>query len=156
MDFSLAIATAFSAILVTVSIYVHYRALRALARIYLVNLDGHKKPLLKVLFSLFLVHLIEVQLFAFAMVLMDKMGLGHLGGATAGEASLVLDYFYFSMASYTTLGLGDIVPHGLVRLVAAIEALCGLMLIAWSASFAYLMMEQIWRASHIASGDVDD
>ena len=55
-----------------------------------------------------------------------------------------LDYFYFSIVSYTSLGLGDVFPHGHVRFLTGLEALNGLMLIAWSASFAYLAMGRLW------------
>ena len=53
-------------------------------------------------------------------------------------------HFYFSIASYTTLGIGDILPHGNIRIVAGLEALNGLVLVAWSASFTYLIMERLW------------
>ena len=56
-----------------------------------------------------------------------------------------LDYLYFSTVSYTSLGLGDLYPVGPVRLLTGIESLNGLLLIAWSASFTYLVMEKRWR-----------
>jgi hypothetical protein len=40
--------------------------------------------------------------------------------------------------------LGDIAPLGPVRLLAGVEALNGLLMIAWSASFTYLSMENFW------------
>jgi hypothetical protein len=42
------------------------------------------------------------------------------------------------------LGLGDIAPLGPVRLLAGVEALNGLLMIAWTASFTYLSMEKFW------------
>jgi len=47
--------------------------------------------------------------------------------------------------NYTSLGYGDIHPIGSMRAVAVTEALTGLMMIGWSASFTYLKMEQIWQ-----------
>jgi len=35
-------------------------------------------------------------------------------------------------------------PIANVRLIAGVEALTGLMLIGWSASFTYLAMEKFW------------
>ena len=54
------------------------------------------------------------------------------------------EYVYFSAVSYTSLGLGDIYPTGGLRLVTGAEALLGLLMIAWSASFAYLLMVELW------------
>ncbi|EYD76596.1 hypothetical protein Rumeso_01554 [Rubellimicrobium mesophilum DSM 19309] len=54
------------------------------------------------------------------------------------------DCLYFSVVSYTSLGFGDQVPLGPARLIAGVEALNGLLLIGWSASFTYLAMERYW------------
>ena len=54
-------------------------------------------------------------------------------------------YPYFSFACYTSLGIGDIVPVGGLRLLAGIEALNGLMLIGWSASFLLVEMRERWK-----------
>ena len=41
-----------------------------------------------------------------------------------------------------SLGLGDVWPHGPIRLLTGIEALNGLILIAWSASYTYSFHEK--------------
>jgi len=51
---------------------------------------------------------------------------------------------YFSAETYTSLGFGDMTPIGPIRLIAAVEALNGLLLIGWSASFTYISMEKFW------------
>jgi hypothetical protein len=48
-------------------------------------------------------------------------------------------------------GHGDIYPIGDIRLLASIEALNGLLLVAWSGSFTYLAMQRLW--SREGSGD---
>ena len=45
---------------------------------------------------------------------------------------------------YTSVGFGDILPQGHLRLIAGVEGLAGLLMIGWSASFTYLMMEKLW------------
>jgi hypothetical protein len=134
-----------SLLLVTVCIFVHFVALRRMG--WLLHLSGRKVrySMLRILFALFGLHLAEVMLYALAMLLLDYWGQGHIDGALLGGAAVYYDFFYFSMASYTTIGIGDIVPHGPLRMIAAIEALNGLVLIAWSASFTYLMMERYWK-----------
>lgn len=58
---------------------------------------------------------------------------------------------YFSAETYTSLGFGDLTPNGPVRLLAGVEALNGLLLIGWSASFTYLCMERFWSPADEAS-----
>ncbi|MFT4727209.1 MAG: hypothetical protein ACI9UN_001704 [Granulosicoccus sp.] len=53
-------------------------------------------------------------------------------------------YLYFSFASYTSLGIGDIFPIGHIRLLTGIEALLGLLMIGWTASFLFLEMRSFW------------
>ncbi len=53
---------------------------------------------------------------------------------------------YFSAATYSSLGVGDIVPTGDLRILSGFEVLNGLMLIGWSVSFTYLAMEKFWDA----------
>ena len=67
-------------------------------------------------------------------------------GMIAGQpADHFYDYFYFSMVSYTTLGIGDYYPLEGLRLLTGFESLVGLMMITWTASFTYLAMEKFWK-----------
>jgi hypothetical protein len=85
-------------------------------------------------------HLIEVLIFA----------VGWWCCILSGEAALsvagprILDLFYFSGSVYTSLGFGDIVPLGNGRGLAIAEAVTGLVLIAWTASFTYFEMSANW------------
>lgn len=97
---------------------------------------------LVVLILLFTVHMLQIGVFAIAYALAERsLNLG----AFAGEAIVTpLDYYYFSAITYTSLGIGDIFPTGHIRFLTGVEALIGLLLIAWSASFLYAMMNRIW------------
>jgi hypothetical protein len=46
---------------------------------------------------------------------------------------------------YTTVGFGDLIPSGPIKMITCAEALAGLALITWSASFTYLQMQRLWR-----------
>lgn len=106
-----------------------------------------RRPMLFVLGTVFMAHLCEVLLFAVAFYMMHwNADLGSIAGSAEMDRESFIDYFYFSITSYTTLGVGDLVPTGAIRIVTGIEALVGLVLIAWSASFSYLMMERLWSA----------
>jgi hypothetical protein len=131
--------------LVTFCFFMHHEVMKLLAR--RVNLHGKtmRHPVMLVLCTLFAAHLIQVLIYAGALAWMDANGLGDITGDVSRDGlNWWLDHFYFSIASYSSLGIGDILPHGYLRLVAGIECLNGLVLIAWSASFTYLVMDRAW------------
>lgn len=135
------------AVLVSACLWLHFLVLRKLWAMT----KGErtiKRPLLMILFTLFGLHLFEVVIYAAALSLHELAGFGRLVGDVGHASSWFSDHLYFSIASYTTLGIGDIVPRGSLRLISGVEALNGLILIAWSASFTYLMMEQFWGEHH--------
>lgn len=142
MLFTLSVAASLTAL----CCYVHLLVLRRLKRV----IDGPRRmshPLLFIILVLFATHVFEVALFAIALSALDWAGYGRLMGAIVGGPGWFEDHFYFSIASYTTLGIGDIVPEGPIRVIAGMEALTGLVLVAWSASFTYLAMERLWTRS---------
>lgn len=67
-------------------------------------------------------------------------------GAIAGSQSLgFAECAYFSFSNYSSLGYGDLVPSGPLRFMAGMEALTGLVLIGWTASFMYSQMPRVWE-----------
>jgi len=54
------------------------------------------------------------------------------------------DYVYYSTMVFTTVGFGDIVPSGPIRFMSGMEALTGLVMITWSASYTFLEMQRDW------------
>ena len=85
-------------------------------------------------------HHLEVALFAAGWYALIALDLTTFVPPPEGT----LDYMYFSGAVYTSLGFGDIVPEGPGRMFAVTEAVTGLVLIAWSASFTFLQMQRNW------------
>ena len=120
------------ALLVVSTTAIHYEVLRGLsAGLPRLRIPSRGK-LLVVIFATFLAHAVEILLYAVAVYL-----LGHF----SFNVSL-----YFSAETYTSLGYGDVVPTGDLRLVAGVEALNGLLLIGWSASYTFIAMERFWQA----------
>jgi hypothetical protein len=128
-------------VLVLATITIHYEALRKTSDIIPSLTVPYRMRILVVIVGAFLAHLAEIALYAGAFALMSKLGFGAIGGDLEGN---VLDYFYLSMTSYTTLGVGDLYPTGAMRIVSAVESLNGFVLVGWSASFTYLEMERFW------------
>jgi len=101
-----------------------------------------RAKLIVVIIAAFLAHALEIALYALAI-----WGLVRFGGlgTLADSSRFSLDVsLYFSAETYTSLGYGDVVPGGAVRLLAGVEALNGLLLIGWSASYTYIAMERFW------------
>lgn len=147
----MAVTFAVAALLVSACCTIHLLVLRQLGRL-VDRPEILRRPLLVIIFILFLLHLLEVTLYALALSALDEAGYGRLSGAVVGGAGWFEDHFHFSIASYTTLGIGDIVAVGPIRLLAGIEALNGLLLIAWSASFTYIAMERLWTREEGGAG----
>jgi Ion channel len=93
--------------------------------------------------SVLLLHTAEIWIFAAVLWLLTRWPAA--GGIAPGELQF-LDLVYFSAATYTTAGYGDLVAIGPVRFLAGTESLTGFVLITWSASFTYLEMEKFWGA----------
>ena len=97
---------------------------------------------------IFIAHIIEIWIFALAYYLMLIFpNLGSVIGSTS-DHGLLLDSAYLSFVTYTTVGYGDIVVDGYLRYLTGIEALTGLILITWSASFLFIEMQKYWGSQN--------
>ena len=136
------IASVFAILLVILSTFTHYEVLRLLSA-YVPRIRIRPRArLMAVLMGTLFGHLLEISFYALAYYsLKDHFDLGNFGGEFVDNFS---SYLYFSAETYTTIGLGDIYPLGPLRLITGIEALNGLLLIGWSASFTYLVMQKFW------------
>jgi hypothetical protein len=144
VEYPLPYIAAAAVALVSVSAAIHYEALQlcneGLARLKLRN--SRAKVLLAVGAAI-LSHLTHVTLFALAYrYLQNCAGLGHLGG---NFRDVPTGFLYFSLETYTSLGFGDVFPLGEIRMLAGIEALTGLLMVSWTASFTYLEMSRYWQ-----------
>lgn len=120
----------------------HYEVLRLLTA----GLPALRiKPRLRLVFVIlgaFVAHFAEILLYGLAYwVLATSFDVGSMGPAGPLPFSRCL---YFSAETFTTLGYGDVLPHGDLRLLAGLEALNGMLLMGWTASYTYLSMERLW------------
>lgn len=132
-------------LLLVATTVLHYEVLRLLSFSIARLAIQPRAKLLVVVFGTFVSHALHVVLYAIGYALLaDVMGLGTLGGGSGA----FIDYVYFSAETYTSLGLGDLMPVGPLRLIAGAETLNGLLLIGWSASFIYISMERFWTVEN--------
>jgi hypothetical protein len=128
--------------LVILTFLFHYQVLLWLS-VYIprLNLTDQTRVLIIVLI-LFTTHVAEISFYALAYgYSVEIINLGSFAGI---EINNPMEYLYFSSVIYTSLGLGDAYPTGHIRFLTGVEALNGLLLIAWSASFTFLTMERLW------------
>ena len=124
---------------------IHFEILGTLnARLASVNVPRRSKLLL-VVFWVTIAHIVEIVLYGVVLYgLIAYCDVGSLKGTL--EFSL-RNCIYFSAETYTSLGFGDVIPSGEVRVLAGVEALNGLLLIGWSASYAYVEMGRFCNAA---------
>ncbi len=67
------------------------------------------------------------------------------GPAGPFRHTLFVNSIYFSLTTYSSLGYGDVIPTGAIKLLAGTEALAGLLLIGWTAAYLYMTMERFWQ-----------
>lgn len=143
-------------IVVALVVLMHYEGLLALGRRFArdrglrrqaVQATAATGPgrqlMLSTFFGLIALHTLEIVVFgATFWSLMRLPGTGSIAGA---QEATVFDAFYLSAMTYSTVGFGDLAPQGPIRWLAGAEALIGLMMVAWSASFAFMEMARHWR-----------
>ena len=139
----LLVISAVALALLAITVLIHYEALRITGKMLPGLPIRARQRVLVVIFACLLAHILEVSIYAAAYALLLRFdGFGSIDGLFDGT---VTDFLYFSLTSYTTLGIGEVHPVGPIRMIAGLEALNGFLLITWSASFTYLMMQRYWH-----------
>jgi hypothetical protein len=131
-------------LLLTATALLHYEGLLLLDRALPMLPLSARTTVLAFVIGTFAVHAVEIVLYAFAFDGLRRLALDASGPSLPGDLRTLL---YFSIETYTSLGYGDIVPHGPLRLLAGAEALTGLLMIGWSTSHLFVWMEQRWNTA---------
>ncbi|MCG8378267.1 MAG: potassium channel family protein [Proteobacteria bacterium] len=125
---------------VVLAIGLHYTALLSITRLLERFHGTHPASIVLALFLAVFAHLFEILIFAVAWQILFTMELITF----SIEAPDFIDLIYFSGTTYTTIGYGDIILTGNGRIMAVVEGVMGLVLIAWTASFTYYEMNRKW------------
>jgi hypothetical protein len=126
-------------VLLTTSIF--YEILHIVLKV-ISRYDIRPRPLMFFLvMSIFAAHTIVIWIYGAAYWMM----VNHLNflPIIGIDKSNFFEYIYFSAATYSSLGIGDIFPHGVMQFIAGVEVLSGMMLIGWSVMFTYFAVEKL-------------
>lgn len=131
-----------TAFVVVVAVMLHYEGLRFLSARLMLTGERERRRIVTLILALLALHIAAVWIFGISYyVLLQFDGFG----ALHGETNLAfVDCVYYSAAVYTTVGFGDIYPVGPIRVMTGTEAITGLTLITWSASYTFVEMLKPW------------
>lgn len=134
-------------VLVLLAMLMHYEASFRLRRLLQRKRSLRRRArILILIIGLFFAHIAEIWLFgAGGWLLFTYADLGASGGVAGAAQPDLLDFFFLSIASYTTVGFADAFPTGPLRFLYGTEGLLGFMLITWSASLSFLEMQHHWQ-----------
>jgi hypothetical protein len=136
------ITVAVTLVIVTACVGIHFEFLSSCNRYLRLLSHIRRRRVLILILVILIAHTIEIWLFAGGYyLLVHTLVIGTLSDFSTASFP---DYVYFSATVYTTLGFGDIVPSGAIRFLTGVEALTGLVMITWSASYTFLEMQRDW------------
>jgi hypothetical protein len=131
--------------IIALAVLIHYEFLFRMSSAIPKMKIKHRIRIVVGVFGALVAHSLEIWLFSIAYYFLPQLqNWGYLKGNFDGS---LMDCVYFSYTIFTTLGFGDIEPHGDIRHLVGLESLTGLLLITWTASFLYYEMQRYWDRS---------
>jgi len=129
--------------IIALVVLIHYEFLYRISTAIPKMKIKHRFRIVFGVFGALVAHNIEIWLFSIAYYFLPQIqDWGYLDGNFDGS---FMDCVYFSYTIFTTLGFGDIEPHGHIRHLVGLESLTGLLLITWTASFLFYEMQRHWN-----------
>lgn len=145
------LVTVINTLIIITVVVIHYECLQRLYRLLPRLVLWHRFRVVFGVLGALVAHAVEVWVFALGYYFMNNTaGLGSLTGNHDGG---FMDSVYFSFTTYTTIGFGDISPVGPLKFLTGLEALTGLVLITWTASFLFIEMQKYWNLQQPTTRD---
>ena len=135
-----AIIISISLVLTTTAIF--YEILGVVLRV-VARHDLRNRPLMFFLVvAIFSAHTIAVWIYGTVYwVMVHTFGAEPLSGIAHDN---FFGYIYFSAATYSSLDIGDVFPHGAMQFITGVQVLNGLILIGWSVMVTYFAVQKLW------------
>jgi hypothetical protein len=137
------LVTAINTLIIITVVVIHYACLQRLYRLMPRLILWHRFRVVFGVLGALVAHAVEVWVFAVGYYFMHHAA--DLGSLTGNFDGSFMDSVYFSFTTYTTIGFGDISPVGPLKFLTGLEALTGLVLITWTASFLFIEMQKYWN-----------
>ena len=139
----MAVALGFSAVLIIITIFIHYEAFRLISWALPRNRIPPRPLIVAVMFGIAVAHTVEIVVYAVAYYYLEnRFG---LGGFSEKFVPTYTNYFHYSAVSFTTLGLSTFHATGPLKIISDMEGLNGFLLITWSATFGYTAVGRFWE-----------
>lgn len=142
LSMALTLSIFLTAVVGLLSALFHYEAISRLDTFARSRRWSNHAVLVWVLGALLLIHAAEIGLFAGVYGIAGSIG---IGGLRSENVLTSAEYFIFAAETYTSLGSTDVMPEGEIRLMSSLSSLVGILLLTWSASFLFSLVER-WRA----------
>ncbi len=142
-----------SVLMVMITVTMHYEIKRFIWNI-LPRLKKRPRLMMNfIILTLMTGHTISIWMYGITYWLLDThLGIHGLGGQ---HDNSFISYVYFSAATYSSLGFGDIFPLGALRMLMTVEVVNGLLMIGLSVTLTYFAMERFWKLQHPHKNGVD-
>lgn len=131
-----------SALVVAICTVLHYGTLKQTSDI--IARRGRNRPgrnLGLAVGAITMAHVVEALVYTlFFWWAAEGLHIGDLEASGPGANVTLMDYYYFSLVNFTTLGRGDLNPDGHLRFITGIEAFHGFLMITASGSFVLQVM----------------
>ncbi len=136
------LAMLLSVFVVAVCTMVHFATLKQVSNLIVGRENDRGKNLALSVGAITTAHVVEAFLYTLAFLWAVRgLNIGDLTAAGTGPKDIsVMDYYYFSLVNFTTLGRGDLNPQGHLRFITGIEAFHGFLMITASGSFVLQVM----------------
>jgi type IV secretory pathway VirB6-like protein len=132
-----------SILVVAICTTIHYFVLKGVSdTIARRSVEAHGQNLGLAVGAITIAHVIEAFIYTlFFLWAVQGLQIGALAASDPADKPITLmDYYYFSLVNFTTLGRGDLNPVGHLRFITGIEAFHGFLMITASGSFVLQVM----------------
>lgn len=127
--------------LLVATVIVHYLFLSRMTVIFYKKWPQSVR-LVSVICGLFLAHIVEIMIYA-EVYSASQYFPGFISSPQKLDFGDWVNALYFSFVAYSSLGAGDLIASGTLKILYGLEAINGLLLITWSASYSLLTMSQL-------------
>ena len=139
-NMSVAIFISIALVLLTTSIF--YEILGVVLRITAKRNLRNRPLMFFLVVAIFSAHTVAVWIYGTVYwVMVHTFGAEPLSGIAHDN---FFGYIYFSAATYSSLGIGDVFPHGAMQFITGVQVLNGLVLIGWSVMVTYFAVQKLW------------